>query len=186
VAEDTEREKDREMLTRAATLRAPLAKAGKLAASNGSGYLVGAVFTVLLSMSTALPDLIALGVAAVLVYVGVQARRLGPRLRNGDAEAARALARNELLLLAAISLYCLLMVTVVKPVSSELDDALRASGSHIDTAGMAKAVYAIVFVVTLLYQGGLARHFRKHVPLAEEYVLEVPEWAREAVASLPS
>ena len=48
------------------------------------------------------------------------------------------------------------------------------------------AVNAIVFVITLLYQGGLARHFRRQVPLAEAYVAEIPEWAREAVSSLPA
>ena len=185
MAEDSEREKDREMLALAATLRAPLAKAGKLAASNGTGYVAAAVLTALCSLSTALPDLVALGVAAVLVFVGVQALRLGPRLRNGDADAGRALARNELLLFAAISIYCLLMVTVVKPTSDELDDALRAAGSKLDTAGLAKAVYAIVFAVTLLYQGGLARHFRKRAADAEAYVFEVPQWARDAVAGLP-
>jgi hypothetical protein len=185
VAVESEREQDREMLARAATLRAPLAKAARLASSNGTGYVVAAVLTVLFSMSTATSDLIALGVGATLIYVGVQARRLGPRLRNGDADAARALARNELVLLAAISVYCLLMVTVVRPTSSEFDDVLRASGTQLDTSGITRMVYAIVFVVALVYQGGLARHFRKHVALAEAYVFEVPEWAREAVAGLP-
>jgi hypothetical protein len=186
VAEDTEREKDREMLTRAATLRAPLAKAGRLAASNGMGYLVFGALTVLLSLSTAAADLAAIGVGVTLLYVGSGARRLGPRLADGDADAARGLARNELILLAAIAVYCLLMVTVVPPTSSELDDALKQTGYNIDRAGLARGFYAIVFVIALLYQGGLARHFRKQVEPAEAYVSEVPEWAREAVASLPA
>ncbi len=158
-AVDTEREKDREMLTRAATLRAPLAKAARLAASNGMGYLVFGALTVLLSLSTDVADLAAIGVGVTLLYVGSSTRRLAPRLSDGDAAAARALARNELVLFGAISIY--------------------------DMAGLARAFYAVVFVITLLYQGGLARHFRRLVPTAEAYVAEVPEWAREAVASLP-
>jgi len=183
---ESNREQDREMLTRAATQRAPLARAAKLATSNGMGYAVFGVLTVLLSLSTALADLAALGVGLTLVFVGISARRLGPRLRDGDADAARALARNELILLAAIAVYCLLMVTVAPATSSELDDALKQTGYNIDTNGLARGFYAIVFVITLLYQGGLARHFRRQVPLAEEYVAQIPEWAREAVSSLPA
>jgi hypothetical protein len=183
---DTERDKDREMLTRAATLRAPLARAGKLAASNGMGYLVFGALTVLLSLSTDVADLVAIGVGVTLVFVGSAARRLGPRLANGDAAAARALARNELVLFGAISIYCLLMVTVVRATSPEIDQTLKSAGLEYDMSGLARAFYAIVFVVTLLYQGGLARHFRRLVPRAEEYVAEIPEWARETVATLPS
>ncbi|HEX5011872.1 MAG TPA: hypothetical protein VFY71_15875 [Planctomycetota bacterium] len=183
---DTERDKDREMLTRAATLRAPLARAGRLAASNGMGYLVFGALTVLLSLSTDAADLVAIAVGVTLLYVGSAARRLGPRLADGDAAAARALARNELVLLAAISIYCLLMATVVRATSAELDDTLKSVGYNFDMAGLARATYAVMFVVTLLYQGGLARHFRRQVPRAEEYVAEIPEWARETVATLPS
>ena len=185
MAEESEREKDREMLAHAAALRAPLARAGRMAASNGTGYLVAAVLTVMFSLSTEVSDLVALGVAAVVIYVGIQARRLGPRLGNGDADSGRSLARNELLLLAAIAVYCLLRVTVVPPASSELDEVLRASGSQLDVSGLARAVYATIFVVSLLYQGGLARHFRKQAERAEEYTFEVPQWARDAVATLP-
>jgi hypothetical protein len=149
------------------------------------GYLVFGALTVLLSLSTDVADLAAIGVGVTLLYVGSGARRLGPRLAHGDADAARGLARNELVLLAAISIYCLLMVTVVRATSSEIDETLKSAGYNYDTAGLARAFYAVVFVITLLYQGGLARHFRRLVPVAEAYVAEVPEWAREAVASLP-
>jgi hypothetical protein len=151
VALETEREKDREMLAHAAMLRAPLARAAKLAVSNGTGYVVFGVGTALFSLSTAVADLIALGVAAALIYVGASARRLGPRLARGEADAARALARNELVLLGAIAIYCLLMVTVVRPTSAELDDLLRSANMTLDTSGLARAVYAVVFAVALLY-----------------------------------
>src|SRR5262245_49128289 len=91
---ESSREQDREMLAHAATLRAPLARAARLAATNGTGYVVFGTATMLLSLSTALSDLVALAVGATLVFVGVTARRLAPRLCEGDAGAARGLARN--------------------------------------------------------------------------------------------
>jgi hypothetical protein len=186
VALESDREQDREMLAQAANRRAPLARAARLAASNGMGYLVFGVLTMLLSISTALADLVAMGVGLTLVWVGVNARRLAPRLKDGDADAARGLARNELVLLAAIAIYCLLMVTLVKPVSSEIDTLLSSAGYAIDSGGLSRAFYAVIFAVAVIYQGGLARHFRRQAALAEVYVAEVPEWARQAVASLPS
>jgi hypothetical protein len=182
---ESDREQDRAMLARAATLRAPLARAARLAATNGTGYAVFGAVTALLSLSTELSDLAALGVGATLLFVGLTARRLAPRLRAGDAEAARGLARNELVLLAAIAVYCVLMATVVRPTSDEIDDLLKSSGYGIDVARMSRAFYALILTITVLYQGGLSRHFRRMVALAEAYVAKVPEWARQAVAALP-
>jgi len=189
VAVASDREQDREMLARAATLRAPLARAARLAATNGMGYLVFGVLTALLSLSTSVSDLVALAVGAALIFVGLSSRTLSRRLRDGDAAAARTLARNELVLLVAIVAYCVLMLTVISPVSPEFDRELRNAGLPIDTEGLrslGQLTYSIFLVVTLLYQGGLARYYRKRAVLAEAYVAEIPEWARAAVASLPT
>jgi hypothetical protein len=186
IAVESSRYEDRETLTQAARLRAPLAQAARLAETNGLGYVVFGAATVLLSLSTRLSDLVALGVGAALIFVGITARRLAPRLRAGDASAAHDLARNELVLLAAIAIYCVLMLTVVRSTSSEIDDMLSGSGYAIDVTGMSRAFYGLVLAITTLYQGGLSLHFRRKAPLAEAYVANVPEWARQAVAVLPS
>jgi hypothetical protein len=182
----SDREQDREMLARAATLRAPLARAARLAASNGTGYVVFGALTALFSLSTELSDLVALAVGATLVFVGITARRLAPRMRDGDADAARGLARNELVLLAAIAVYCLLMLTVVSPVSDEIDDMLSSGGFAVDITSMSRTFYALILTIAVLYQGGLSRYFFSKAALAEAYVAKVPEWARHAVAALPS
>jgi hypothetical protein len=183
------RQQDQEMLQRAAQLRAPLMRIARSAGSNCMGYLVFGVLTVLVTVAFSSPmdasDFAALGVAAVLLFAGLRGRQLAARLRNGDAEAARLLARNELLLLGAIGIYCALMLTVINPMTDEVDSLLGSTGTHIDSEGLRRTVYVSVFAVTLLYQGGMALRFRRAVPAAELYLAEVPDWAREAVASLP-
>lgn len=180
----SDREQDREMLTRAATLRAPLARSARLAAVNGMGYLVFGALTVLLSLSTEASDLAAMGVGATLLFVGLTARRLAPRLRDGDADAARGLARNELILLSAIAIYCGLMLTVIHSTSDQIDDMLKGSGYGVDSTGLNRAFYTVVLAIALLYQGALSLRFRRLAAVAEEYTAQVPEWARLAVAGL--
>src|SRR5262249_13068142 len=66
-----EREQDQETLRRAAQLQAPLLKVARSAGSNCLGYVVFAVLTALLSLSTQAADLASMGVAAVLLFVGL-------------------------------------------------------------------------------------------------------------------
>jgi hypothetical protein len=179
------REQDREELVRAATLRAPLLRVARLARSNGMGYAVFGALTAMLSLSTSAADLASLGVAAVLLFVGLSGRALAARLRDGDAQAARLLSRNELLLLGAIAAYAVLMLTAIDPLSDEIDQLLASSGTRLDTESLRRATYFTVLAVTVLYQGGLAWRYRRAAPDAERYVAEVPEWAREAAAALP-
>jgi hypothetical protein len=179
------RDEDRELLVRATALRAPLVRVARRARSNSMGYLVFGVLTVLFSLSTQAADLAALGVAAVLLFAGLHGRRLAVRLRDGDADAARLLARNELILLAAISIYGVLMLTVINPMSDEIDQMLGGSGMPLDSEGLRRTIYLSVIGITVLYQGGLAWQYRRSVPAAELYVAEVPDWARQAVSSIP-
>src|SRR5262249_61671741 len=102
------------------------------------------------------------------------------------AESARRLGRNELLLLGAIAIYCLLMLTVINPMSDEVDTMLKGSGMTLDSKGLRLATYASVLAVTLLYQGGLALRFRRVAAAADRYLAEVPDWARETLAELPA
>ena len=180
-----QREQDREMLTLAAQLRAPLMRVAGLARSNCMGYVVFGVLTALFSLSTAAADLASMGVAAVLLFVGLRGRALAARLRDGDAEAARLLARDELLLLGAIAIYCALMLTVIQPMGDDIDEALKGSGISLDTENLRRMIYVSVLAIAVLYQGGLAWRFRRIVPAAELYLAQVPEWARQAVAALP-
>lgn len=180
-----QREQDREELMRAAQMRAPLLRVAALARSNCTWYAIFGVLTAALSLSTAAADLASLGVAAVLLFVGLRGRALAARLRDGDAEAARRLSRDELILLGAIAVYCVLMLTVIDPLSDEIDQMLASSGMRLDTESLRRTIYSTVLAVTVLYQGGLAWRYQRAVPDAERYVAEVPEWAREAVSALP-
>jgi len=188
----SDRPEDRETLQRAAGLQAPLRRAADVARSNGTGYAVFGVLTLLTSLLFSplpppLADVPALVVGAVLLGVGLAARRLAQRLRQGEAAAARALARNEALLLLAIAAYCVLSMTVLDPVDA-LDAQIAAAGLENPYAGLgasiSQIVYATMLCVTLAYQGGLALYFHRRAAAAQAYRDEVPDWARQAVESL--
>jgi hypothetical protein len=171
-------------LSRAAELGAPLRRAAKLARSNGLGYAVFGALTILLSLPADLPGLL---LGACLLAVGVAQQRTAPRLVAGDCTAPHLLARNELLLLAAITAYAVAQMTFLRAsMSSELETLSDSAG--VDVAGMvdalAGAVYGGVIVISLLYQGGMALYFRRRAPIVERYAHEVPQWARETLAKL--
>ena len=185
---ESDRAQDRDMLARAVELRSPLARTARFAALNSMVYLVFGALSVMLSLSTDAADLAALGVGATLLYVGLSSRRSARLLRDGDAASAHRLARNELILMIAIAVYCGLMLTVIKPTSDEFDKALRSAGLPINEQEMqtwTRELYGSVLIVTLLYQGYMARHYRRRAEMAETYLAEVPEWARKAVSALP-
>lgn len=188
----SDRPEDRAALQRAAELQAPLRRAAAVARSNGTGYAVFGVLTLLTSLLFSplpppLADVPALVVGAVLLGVGLSARGLARRLRQGEAAAARTLARNEALLLLAIAAYCVLSMTVLNPADA-LDEQLAAAGLGKDYGGLAdslsRLVYGTMLCVTLAYQGGLALYFHRRVAAAQAYRDEVPDWARQAVEAL--
>jgi hypothetical protein len=171
-------------LSRAAELGAPLRRAAKYARSNGLGYAVFGVLTMLLSLPLDLPGLL---LGACLLAVGVAQQRTAPRLVAGDPASPQLLARNELLLLAAITAYAVAQMTFLRAgMSSELETLGDSAG--VDVAGLvdtiAGAVYGGVILISVLYQGGMALYFRRRGPIVERYVREVPGWARETLAKL--
>jgi hypothetical protein len=171
-------------LARAAELGQPLRRAAKLARANGLGYAIFGVLTILASLPS---DLAGLLLGACLLAVGIAQQRAAPRLVGGDESAPGALARNELVLLAAISAYAIAQLTFLRAHgSAELE--MLGDSAGVDVAGLvdaiASAVYGSVIVISLLYQGGMALYFRRRVALVERYAREVPAWAREALAKL--
>ena len=159
-------------------------RAAKLARSNGLGYAVFGALTILSSLPLDLPGLL---LGACLLAVGVAQQRIAPRLVAGDRTVPDLLARNELLLLAAITAYAVAQMTFLRAsTSGELE--MLGDSAGIDVAGLvdalAGAVYGGVIVISLLYQGGMAMYFRRRGPVVERYVREVPGWARETLAKL--
>ena len=176
---------ERELLALAAQLHRPLARAARLARSNGMGYAVFGVLTALLSLD----DVTGLALGLVLLGVGLWERHHARRLLAGETDAPDRLALGEFALMIAICLYAALKLTVLRTSGAELEAQLGAGASDLGIAGLTDALtsmtYSIVIAVTLLYQGGMALYFRRRGPLLLDYLSQTPGWAREVVAGLP-
>jgi len=181
---DNTSEPQQRELARAAELGMPLRRAAKIARANGTGYAVFGVLTILLSLGGSITGLL---LGGCLLAVGLAQRRAAPRLVAAAQDSPRILARNELLLLAAIIAYAVAQMTVLRAnTSAELEMLGESAG--IDVAdlvdAMVRVVYGTVVVMSLLYQGGMALYFLRRAPLVERNAREVPEWARETLAKL--
>lgn len=174
-----------EALRRAAELRVPLVRAAKRADFYAAGYLVLGSLGALFGLMG--PDTASLSVGLAVAAVGWDERRQARRLRRGEPGAARTLARDELLLLGVIAVYCALSLTVLRADTRELQAALGGSLQGLDVQAISdrltNILYPTVFAVSLVFQGLLARHYAGREPDAARYRDEAPEWARAALES---
>lgn len=183
---ETLTEQDRALLALAADRHRPLGRAARIAMMNGGGLAAFGVLTILLAALE--PDCAAAILGGVLLYVGVAERRAATRMRHGDLDAPRRLAINELILMGAIVTYGLLKLTVLRPNSTELTQAVANAMPDFDVEGlmdsMTTTVYATVIAVALLYQGGLARYFWRRKSDVARFNSEIPAWAREVAVRM--
>jgi hypothetical protein len=174
-----------EALRRAAELRAPLLAAARRADVYAAGYLVVGGITALFGLMG--PDTASVTVGLAVAAVGWDERRQARLLRRGEPGAARALARDELVLLGVVAVYCAACLTFLRADTRELQAALGGSLQGLDVQALAdrltNIVYPTVFVVSLVVQGLLARHYAGREPEAARYREEAPDWAREALES---
>ena len=174
-----------EELRRAAELHRPIARAAALGRRNGMSILVFGVLSLLFSLSDF--DLLGLSIGGLLIGTGFVEMRTSRLLARADPFAPRILARNELVLMAGISVYCILKLTVLKGGAEELAaqlDGMTDLGTDVValTESLTQLIYATFLVVTLLYQGGMARYFLRRRGMIEAFLRECPEWARQVVA----
>lgn len=180
---------DQAALLRTAELHRGLARAAALARANATGYVIFGG----LSMFVAAPglDVLGLAIGALLTGIGVAQLRAAKRLQRAEATAPRALARNELVLMGGIVVYCLLQLTVFRTSGAELEKQVGAVGDlglELDFDELADAVnttmYCTFLLVTLAYQGGMALYFQRRARVVASYLAETPAWARETVESM--
>jgi hypothetical protein len=174
-----------EELRRAAELHRPIARAAALGRRNGAGLLVFGVLSLLFSLSDF--DPVGLLIGSLLLVTGFVEVRTSRLLARADPFAPRILARNELMLMAGISVYCVLKLTVLKGSGKELAaqlDGMTDMGTDVValTNSLMTLIYATFLVVTLFFQGGMARYFLRRREMIESFVSECPEWARRVVA----
>ncbi len=177
---------DRDLLARAAELQRPLARAAKIAHTNGSGYVVFGGLTIFVALFG--PDFVALLLGVAVTGVGIVERRAGARLREADPAAPRRLAVNELCLLGAIVVYGVLKLTLMRPDSAELDKAVGDSLPGMDVKAIMDstitAFYGLMIAIAVGYQGGLAIYFSRRKEALERFNSEIPEWARKLLKTL--
>ena len=163
----------------------PIKRAARWGTANGLGYMAFGALSILLSISSN-PDWIGLLIGAVLIGAGVVERSQATRLGQGDPVAPARMAQAEVALMGAILLGCLIRL-LFPPSSSELRTAGELSGLGLEIGDLidsvTKLVYAVVMIVSILYQGGMARYFLRRRRDVAIY-LASPEWARSVAQSL--
>lgn len=175
---------EHDQLRRAAELYRPIARAASVGRKNGLSLLIFGV----LSVAFSLPgfDLVGLAIGAILTTTGFVEQRTSRRLARADPSAPKILARNELVLMAGILVYCALELTVLRPSGEELAARLgdaRALGIDVEALAnsLSTAIYATFMAVTLIYQGGMARYFLRRRAMIGSYWQQCPVWARRVV-----
>jgi hypothetical protein len=177
---------DRLELVETAKRLEPLIRAARWGSANGLGYAVFGGLSILLSISSS-PDWIGLLIGAVLIGAGLFERSQAARLEQGDPVAATRMAQAELALLGTILFGCVIKLVFPSSASSELREASELSGLGLDMSDLidsvTRLVYSVAMVVSILYQGGMARYFlRRRSDLA--IYLASPDWARSLAQSI--
>ncbi len=102
-------------------------------------------------------------------------------LRQFDPLAPRRLGRNQLGFMALIIVYCLW--SMYQTVSNPLTE-IEGLGAIADSVGglvtnLTLAVYGVVIVLTVLFQGLNARYYFARTQRVEDYLRETPGWIVE-------
>lgn len=148
----------------------------RLARGNGLSVLIIAGLGTLLSL--ALGDWVGVAVGAIVAFGGWTELAGRKELLRGDADGMRRLVRAQWIVLGAILVYC-----VTRMASFDADTALgnltpdmrtQLAEAGIDVATILPLVkltffsaYGMVTLVTLVYQGGMARHYRRRTDVVK-------------------
>lgn len=128
---------------------------------------VPALVVTLLSPSWVTPLMLIVTAVGVVEYIGHR------KLVAGEASACRMLAINQLVLLAAILIYCAGMIA-----TADKSEVISMLGE--ESRGLARslgyAIYGSVAVVSIAFQGGLALYYFRRRKVVEAYNQAVPEW----------
>ncbi len=167
----------------------------RLAKGNGLSVLIIAGLGTLVSL--AFGDLVGAGVGLVVAYGGWMELNGRRTLLRGDAAGVDRLIRAQWIVLGAILAYC-----VTRFASFDSDTALggltpdmrsQLTEAGLDVAAILPLVrlifyltYATVAVVTLLYQGGMARYYsRRREPVGQALAARLRPVVPPAAAASP-
>lgn len=171
---------DTEQLAAAIDRSAKIRKAARIAAVNGWVLAISAAFTAPFAPFGAVSFLlfVALSILAWNVFRGLK------MLKAFQEEGPDLLWKNELGLMAVITIYCGwgIWSSITGPLSPSLAELQVMLPDVVDLMGdLTVAVYAVIIVATVLFQGSMARFYHTRIAVVREYLADTPEWTVEVV-----
>jgi hypothetical protein len=155
------------------TPEAQLQRILRVARTNGLSVVIIAGLGTLFSLG----DWVGVGVG-VAVFVGGWMELKGRKqLVHGDIAGVRTLVQSQWVVLGAIEIYCVMMLGFSQDhgVSQELRGAMMEMG--VDMVALEPslrlafyATYAAVALVSIVYQGGMARYYARRVGVVQEAI----------------
>ncbi len=141
-----------------------------------NGWTIGAFAAITLLF--ALFSLTALVMGVAMAIVARNEFRGRELLRRFDAQGPQLLGRNQVGFMTLIIGYCVWSIysalTNPIPQLEELEAALGATADLV--TNLTVTVYAVVIVLTLLFQGLNARYYFARIKLVQGYLEETPAW----------
>jgi hypothetical protein len=133
---------------------------------------------------------VAIGAVGIFEWLGYQ------QLKRAEPAGAAYLGRNQLLFLGIITAYCLWQCISFSP--DEIRAALTQGGAGMAYADLGISVddlvtmlplfiyafYALIVVLSVFFQGGLALYYFTRKKPIERYLSRYPDWARNVVDKL--
>jgi len=140
-----------------------------------NGWTIGAFAATTLLF--ALFSLTALVIGVGMAVVARNEFRGRGLLRRFDAHGPQLLGRNQVGFMTLIIGYCVWSIygTLTNPIPLEELEAVLGAPAELIT-NFAVAVYAVVIVLTLLFQGLNARYYFARIKLLQGYLEETPAW----------
>jgi len=153
------------------TSEAQLQRLLRMAKTNGLSVVIIAGLGTVLSLG----DWLGMAVGAAVFYGGWTELKGRKQVLGGDVAGVRVLVRSQWIVLAAIEAYCLIKLGFDSShgVSPELRSAMTDLG--IDMAEMEPSLrrafygtYLAVALLTVVYQGGMARYYGRRAGVVRE------------------
>lgn len=155
--------------------------ATKVATFNGWTIGAFAAITLLVALFSLLFALFSLTALVIGVGMAIVARNEfhgRGLLRRFDAQGPQLLGRNQIGFMTLIIGYCVWSIysalTNPIPQLEELEAVLGTTGDLV--TNLTVAVYAVVIVLTLLFQGLNARYYFARIKLVQGYLEQTPAW----------
>jgi len=170
------------------TPEAQLQRVLRIAKTNGLSVVIIAGLGTVLSLG----DWFGMAVGAAIIWGGWMELKGRKQLLAGDSAGVRVLVRSQVIVLVAIEVYCLVKLGFDRThgVSPELRTAMIDLG--IDMAELEPSLrlafygtYSLVALLTVVYQGGMARYYGKKGPVIQQALEDRARPAARASGATP-